>query len=122
MSFIAFLTDRFDESVRFYGELLGFPTVAHWDRSDSRGRRFDLGGLKLELLDHGREHRQLDLGMVSDRVQVVVEVDDLEVVRSRISFETPEPQFTSWGAKIFQIRDPDGVPVTFLQWMKKEAS
>ena len=26
-------------------------------------------------------------------------------------------QTTSWGAKLFQLRDPDGVPVTFLEWV-----
>ena len=122
MSFIAFLTDRFDESAHFYGELLGFPTVAQWDRADSRGRRFDLGGMKLELLDHSREHTQLDLGTVSDRVQVVLEVDDLEAMRQRIPLDAPPYQPTSWGARIFQLRDPDGVAVTFLQWVKKEGT
>ena len=122
MSFITFLTDRFDESARFYGELLGFSTVAQWDRADSRGRRFDLGGMKLELLDHGREKERHSLGTVSDRVQVVVEVDDLEAVRSRITIATSPVQETSWGALLFQLRDPDGIPITFLQWVKKEGT
>jgi 2-polyprenyl-6-methoxyphenol hydroxylase-like FAD-dependent oxidoreductase len=25
-----------------------------------------------------------------------------------------------WGARLFQIRDPDGVSVTFLQWSERQ--
>lgn len=116
MSYVALATDRFDEIVRFYGEDLGFPTVAEWDRANGRGRRFDLGGLRLEILDNARERRSLTLGEPAERFQIIVEVEDLEAARCGIAIAAPPPQPTSWGARLFQIRDPDGVPVTFLQW------
>jgi uncharacterized glyoxalase superfamily protein PhnB len=34
----------------------------------------------------------------------------------RNGLSTPEPQHVSWGDLLFQVRDPDGVPLTFLQW------
>ncbi len=119
MSFVALVTDRFDDVTRFYGESLGFPVVEQWDRTHGRGRRFDLGGLRLEILDNQRERQPLDIGTVADQVHVVVEVDDVEAARERIAVEAPPAQATSWGARLFQLRDPDGVAVTFLQWIEE---
>ncbi len=117
MSYLALATDRFEEVARFYGEGLGLPTVAEWDRPNGRGRRFDLGGgLRLEILDNARERKPLPLGQPADRFQLVIEVNDIEAAHARLAIEAPRPQATSWGARLFQIRDPDGVPVTFLQW------
>ena len=54
----------------------------------------------------------------SERVHVVIEVEDIDRVWSEMKVSAPVPAATSWGARLFQIQDPDGVPVTFLQWEK----
>ena len=118
MSYVALVTDRFDEIVRFYGEELGFPVVDRWDRDNARGQRFDLGGMRLEILDNQRERKPLALGTPADRFHVVIEVDDIEVAGRDIKIDAPLIQTTSWGARLFQVHDPDGVPVTFLQWIE----
>jgi catechol 2,3-dioxygenase-like lactoylglutathione lyase family enzyme len=120
VSYVALATDRYDEVVEYYGGLLGFPVVDKWDRPNARGLRFDLGGMRLEILDNQRERRPLDLGAPVDRVHLVVEVDDIEKARDGIGIKTPPPQGTSWGALLFQLRDPDGVPITFLQWIETD--
>jgi catechol 2,3-dioxygenase-like lactoylglutathione lyase family enzyme len=74
MSYVALVTDRFDEVVQFYGEQLGFPVVNRWDRSNARGLRFDVGGMRLEILDNKRERKPLALGTPADRFHVVIEV------------------------------------------------
>jgi catechol 2,3-dioxygenase-like lactoylglutathione lyase family enzyme len=116
MSYVALITDSFDEVAHFYGERLGFPVVAEWDRANGRGRRFELGTLRVEILDNTRERQPLPLTTAADRFQIVVEVDDIDAARGRLAIEAPQPQAVSWGARLFQVRDPDGVPVTFLQW------
>jgi catechol 2,3-dioxygenase-like lactoylglutathione lyase family enzyme len=117
MSYIALATDSFDDVAFFYGELLGFPVVAEWDRPNGRGRRYDLGGLRLEILDNSRERQRLELSSPGERMHIVVEVDDLVGMRRRLQIMTPEPQTVSWGAQLFQLHDPDGIPVTFLEWL-----
>ena len=67
------------------------------------------------------QRHPLALGAPIDRVHLVVEVDDIEGARDRIDIEAPLPQDTSWGARLFRVHDPDGVPVTFLQWISTES-
>ena len=117
MSYVALVTDRYDEMVRFYGEHLGFPLVREWDRANARGVRFDLGGMRLELLDNQREATPLGIGTPADRFHLVVEVDDIEAARQRIGTDAPPARSTSWGAELFELRDPDGIRVTFLHWV-----
>ncbi len=124
MSYVALVTNRFDEVSRFYSELLGFPVVDQWDRSNARGRRFDAGGMRLEIIDNEREQSPRELGEPGDKVHIVVEVENIDEARERAKVDAPPVQDTSWGSRLFQIRDPDGVPVTFLQWTEtaREAS
>ena len=122
MSYIALVTNRFDEVTRFYGELLGFPVVDQWDRSNARGRRFDTGDMRLEIIDNEREHHQLELGEPTNKVYIVVEVENIDKARERIKVDAPPTQDTSWGSRLFQVHDPDGIPVTFLQWIKTKES
>lgn len=118
MSYIALATLRFDEVAQFYGVILGFPTIRTWDRPRGRGCVFDLDGLRLEILDASREQAPQKLGEPGERVNLVVEVADIEAIRTGLGFETPAPVATSWGAKVFRVCDPDGVPVWFLQWLE----
>jgi hypothetical protein len=73
--------------------------------------------MRLEILDNQREKSPLALGAPADRFHLVVEVDDVEKARDSVKIDAPLPQGTSWGARLFQVHDPDGVPVTFLQWV-----
>ncbi len=116
MSYVTLATDRFEEVASFYGQTLGFPVVATWERARGRGRRFDLGGMRLEVLDNQWEPHPLGLGELADRLHLVVEVADINVARARLPLWAPTPQTATWGARLFVVRDPDGVPVTFLEW------
>jgi catechol 2,3-dioxygenase-like lactoylglutathione lyase family enzyme len=118
MSFVALVTNRFDEVTRFYSELLNFPIVDQWDRSNARGKRFDVGGMRLEIIDNEREAHECDLGEASNKFHIVIEVEDIEAARSTINVDAPPVKDTSWGARLFKVRDPDGVPVTYLQWIE----
>jgi catechol 2,3-dioxygenase-like lactoylglutathione lyase family enzyme len=120
MSYVALVTNRFDEVSRFYGELLGFSTVKQWDRSNARGIRFDTGGMRLELIDNERERHPRELAETADKVHIVVEVDDIDAASKSVKLDAPPVQDTSWGARTFLVHDPDGIPVTYLQWTKTE--
>jgi catechol 2,3-dioxygenase-like lactoylglutathione lyase family enzyme len=120
MSYVALVTDQFDAMTQFYGAALGAPVVRSWDRPTGRGRVFDLGGLRLEILDNGREASRLRLGEAADRFHLVLEVGDVDAVWRRLGGPAPAPRVAPWGARLFQIRDPDGVPVTVLEWLDED--
>jgi catechol 2,3-dioxygenase-like lactoylglutathione lyase family enzyme len=118
MSYVALATDSFDEMTRFYGDILLFPTIAAWDRPTGRGRRFDLGGgLRLEILDNVREKQPAALFAPGGRTHIVIEVADIDVAWRSLVLNAPAPQTMSWGARLFQIRDPDGIAITYLEWI-----
>ena len=119
MSYMALVTDQFDEVTLFYGNVLGFPIVEYWERDNARGQRFDTGGMRLEIIDNTREKRPLPLGDPDQKVHIVIEVDDIEAAGDRIAMEVPPVTDTSWGSRMFQLHDPDGIPITFLQWLEK---
>jgi uncharacterized glyoxalase superfamily protein PhnB len=75
--------------------------------------------MRLEILDNEREQHQLELGETADKVHIVVEVESIDEVRERIKVDAPPTQDTSWGSRLFRVQDPDGVPVTFLQWTNR---
>ena len=116
MSFLALVTNRFDDVVRFYGDTLGLPVLDAWDRETARGLRFDAGGMRIEVIDNQRERQPRNLGDCADRVHVVIEVDDIDAARAKLGEYAPAIEETRWGARLFEIRDPDGIPVSFLQW------
>ncbi len=116
MSYVALATDDFDAVVEFYGDTLRLPLIAEWDRANGRGQRFDLGGMTLEVLDNGRERSPLAIHSPGERFHLVIEVEDAVGAHLRLGLDTPPPEMTSWGARVFQLRDPDGIPVTFLEW------
>ena len=116
MSYVALATDRFDAMVDFYRGRLGFEAVAEWSRPNARGIRLDLGGMRLELFDNRRQREPLPLGTPADRFHVVIEVANIEAAYRSLDIDAPPPQGTSWGARLFQVRDPDGLPVTYLEW------
>jgi catechol 2,3-dioxygenase-like lactoylglutathione lyase family enzyme len=123
MSYIALATDNFELMSSFYRDTLGFSVLQEWDRPRGRGRRFDLGGgLRLELLDNRREAKPMSVPTLGDRLHIVVEVAHIDEARISITQGAPEVQRLSWGALLFQIRDPDGTPITYIEWTDPVAS
>jgi catechol 2,3-dioxygenase-like lactoylglutathione lyase family enzyme len=105
LSYVALATENFDDVAFFYGKTLGFALLEQWDRPRGRGSRFDLGG---------------GLKPPGERLHLVIEVLDINAARAGISLPTPAPQRVSWGALLFQLKDPDGIAVTYLQWVPTE--
>jgi catechol 2,3-dioxygenase-like lactoylglutathione lyase family enzyme len=116
VSYVALATRQFEALTDFYGKALGFAVLRQWDRPNSRGCVFDLNGLKLEILDATRERTALEPGPAGDRVHLVIEVADVDAACRDLVIDVPSPVTTSWGARTFSLRDPDGTPVHYLEW------
>lgn len=117
MSYIALATKNFDTMARFYVAVLGATVLDSWDRPRARGTRLDLHGLTMELLDNRQEAKPLDVAGNHDRIQLVLEVSDVEAVAAQSPI-SPRPQMInhSWGATRFRAIDPEGTTINVLQW------
>ncbi|MGY6215023.1 VOC family protein [Methylolobus aquaticus] len=122
MSYVCLATAGFDAVEAFYRQALGGSVIRAWDRPGARGVLLEVHGLRLELLDAAREKRQLRLPAPGDRVHLVLEVADVDAVHRSLALYAPVPVTTNWGSRCFAIRDPDGVQITFLQWLTEPST
>lgn len=113
MSRLALATQKYEEMTSFYQNKLGFCLIQSWDRSGSRGGIFSgPGGFKLEILDATRERQSLTLHEASQRVHLVLEVEDVGKFGQK--WGLPAPENTSWGGAVIKVFDPDGWPVVVM--------
>ena len=116
MSYVAFITNRFDEMRSFYGERLSFPLVKQWHRPGAQAATFDGGGIRIEVINNAVKASPLSIGEGDLRVQLVIEVTNLTITAETLNFPLAELSQTSWGAFLYSLTDPDGTPVVFLEW------
>ena len=119
--YVAIWTNRFELMVDFYGERLGFHAVRWSEHPDSREAFFEMPGVLLKLVDNDFERNPRILGATMERVNLVIEVEDIEETRDCLDLEVPVPHINSHGERLFQLRDPDGLIVTFLESHAKDA-
>lgn len=113
MSRLALATNKYEEMTSFYQNRLGFCPVQSWDRPGARGAILSRpGGFKIEILDMAREKRPSALQEPSDRVHLVLEVENVE--KFGHLWNLPAPEETSWGGPIIKVRDPDGWQVVVM--------
>ena len=103
------LTDRFDESVRFYRDGLGLEMVEEWTEH-GHGAVFSAGGhARVELIDTEVTDA------ASARTFMGIQVDDVDGVHARLvaigAEVRSEPRDKPWGGRGFVAFDPNGVAV-----------
>ena len=112
---VAMITSQFAAMREFYEGELGFIEIEAWDRLRARGVVLQWpGGMRLELLDATAEQPPMDPGPATLRVQLVLEMDDLEGWYTRVRPGAPARE-TSWGGKVVLMNDPDGTAVWIRQ-------
>jgi len=117
MSYFAIATARFEAMLAFYRDHLGLEVISEFARPKARGAFIRLSGdLRMELIDATRQSKQMRLEPTADdRLHIVIETNDIEgFARDR---KLCEPQPTSWGAKVVELHDPDGISVWVLEWL-----
>ena len=117
MSYFAIATARFEAMLAFYRDHLGLEVISEFARPKARGAFIRLSGdLRMELIDATRQSKLMRLEPTADdRLHIVIETIDIEgFARER---KLSEPQPTSWGAKVVELRDPDGISVWVLEWL-----
>jgi uncharacterized glyoxalase superfamily protein PhnB len=100
-------SSRFDESVAFYGERLGWPVTKQFPG----GRIFGCGAqARIEVLD--------EPGATRSSTACAIHVDDADALHERlVAAGVPivqPPTDQPWGHRNVTVEDPDGTRLTFF--------
>jgi catechol 2,3-dioxygenase-like lactoylglutathione lyase family enzyme len=113
----AFSARDFDQSVRFYTDLLGMEYLSGWDRAEGKGALVSAGGnTVVEIYGAptvgsytGPAPAAINLALrVANRTEVDGWHQKLEKAGADI-LEAPTDR--AWGHRSFMVNDPDGIPI-----------
>ena len=101
----------------FYKNVLGFNIIHEWDREDSKGVMFNVGGTTLEFMWPVEE----GLEDISTGSGLSLEVDDVNALFDELKDKTTithELRDNPWGDRSFGISDPHGYKISFFTKLK----
>jgi lactoylglutathione lyase len=123
---VAIIVKDFEESLKFYNEILGFPIIQTWETLDSKeepGVRLRIAyvgkeGSKIELMKFYQE-READIGKRVGLTHISILVDDMENTCKELKGKgiklTMEPTSISEGLRIAFFKDPNGVYIELIE-------
>jgi catechol 2,3-dioxygenase-like lactoylglutathione lyase family enzyme len=114
-------TKDYRKSFEFYHNTLGLKLSNSWQRKDSWGAIFSAGTGIIEIIwfPSGEGLEECNYAMERAKVDIGFEVHDIDILHQRLSDSgvavITEPSDMPWGYRIFSIKDPDDIRITFLQ-------
>jgi len=121
LSRIVIKVNDYRNSFEFYKEKLGLKLSSSWQRKDSWGAIFSAGTADLEIIWYPDGEGLADCAYQLERnkIDINFETHDIDLIFKRLSDLNVEiakkPFDAPWGYRVFTIKDPDGIPISFLQ-------
>ena len=113
--------DDFEESLRFYRDVLGLTQAAEWDSEMGHGVLFEAGRGTLELFDRKQKESidTLEAGRLTPGdVRLALKIDDVDATFHQLVVEgTPlmsHPIDAPWGARLASLTPPHGMQLTLF--------
>ena len=106
---VVFQTDRYDDSVAFYSDVLGLDIAESWGGPTARGCLFAWEGTLVEFFEGD---------WVESGTQLAIEVADADAEYARLvaaGADPQEPADMPWGHRSVFIADPHGNQLNFFQ-------
>ena len=109
------------KSFEFYKNILGLKLSTSWQRKNSWGALFSAGDGIVEIIWYpsGEGFDDCNYSMERAKVDINFEVSDIDILYKRLADAgvevVSEPQDAAWGFRLFTIRDPDDIRISFLQ-------
>ena len=120
LDLLFFEINNMEESLHFYGDLLGFEISKYDPESEPPMVTFRAGNLKLTLVQH--LETMLRRGRGVSFFLGVKDVDDYyHVLRSR-GVDVQPPVEEGWGGRFITLEDPDKYRLFFVTWFKTETT
>jgi catechol 2,3-dioxygenase-like lactoylglutathione lyase family enzyme len=109
-----FHTDRYDETVAFFAERLGFELSDQWDYApERRGSVFASGSGFIEVMSRDPAQQQPGAGG-----RVLIEVEDVDRFHRRLlesgASELAPPVDRHWGHRVLSVLDPNGLEIALF--------
>jgi len=102
-----------DRSLRFYEQTIGLAIYREWGAGPSRAVVFFLGGGGLLEVSGGSPQP------TSGAIGLVLQVRDLVATHRSLAEQgaaaETEPELKPWGLLEMTVRDPDGLPLIFVE-------
>lgn len=115
----AFHARDFDESVRFYRDVLGMTYRGGWDRADGKGALLHIGGNAVVEIYGAAEGKSYE-GPTPTAINLAIKLADEEAVdglyrrlRELRANTGGPPEDRIWGHRSFVVDDPDGIPIHY---------
>jgi catechol 2,3-dioxygenase-like lactoylglutathione lyase family enzyme len=116
---------RFDQTCRFYNEILGLPRLRRWEGEDGRGALFQAGPGVVEVLGRSRDSERDDRSEAYDyqgpaqKLTITLQVTSAEGAYERLLLNdrnVPGGLITlPDGTLAYGTHDPDGVKVLLAE-------
>lgn len=119
---IAIIVSDYEESKRFYTDVLGLEIIREIFRAERQSHKLDLslnGNYVIELFSFSNPPKRLSRPEATGLRHLAFEVDDIQATVGFLTSKNtiPEPvridEFT--GKKFTFISDPDGLPIEFYE-------
>ncbi len=116
IDFITIFTDKLQESIQFYTDVLGFTVMREADAGNGVKLVFltDGYGGDIELIDHGLK-RPLSQNCP---IALTIKLDSIETAVELTETKNIEPIFgpatMPSGVKLLHIEDPNGITINFV--------
>ena len=110
---VVFQTDRYDDSVAFYSDVLGLEVAVSWGGPTARGCLFAWAGTLVEFFEGD---------WVESGTQLAIEVADADAEHARLveaGANPQEPAEMPWGHRSVFLVDPHGNELNFFQVTSK---
>ena len=113
---VVFQTDRYDDSVAFYSDVLGLDVADSWGEDGCRGCLFAWAGTLVEFFEGD---------WVESGTQLAMEVTDADAEHARLVAAGANPQDPAvmpWGHRSVFLVDPHGNELNFFQVTSQPSS
>ncbi len=122
--FLLVCPEDWHESMRFWRDSLGLEVASGWSDDGHHGVALKLGGSHVVVADKVKiRDEELGFPIEPGKPYLYVKVKGLDALVAHLkSKKIPVlsgPLELHWGPRLAAVKDPDGVPVMFVEWAQE---
>ena len=122
--FLLVCPEDWHNSMRFWRDALGLEVASDWSDDRHHGVALKLGGTHVVLSDQEKiRDEELGFPIEPGMPYLYVKVKGLDALVEHLKSKNipvlSGPLELHWGPRMASVKDPDGVPVMFVEWAEE---